>query len=55
VSYTTRAPRGHDYQRGCGIECRLYDMRHTFATRFAFAGGSLPVLAKILGLRISAC
>jgi integrase len=34
---------------GCGIECRLYDMRHTFATRFALAGGSLPVLAKILG------
>jgi hypothetical protein len=32
-----------------GIECRLYDMRHTFATRFALAGGSLPVLAKILG------
>jgi Phage integrase family len=24
-------------------------MRHTFATRFALAGGSLPVLAKILG------
>src|SRR5579859_5942049 len=36
-------------QGGCGIECRLYDMRHTFATRFALAGGSLPVLAKILG------
>ena len=34
---------------GCGIECRLYDMRHTFATRFALAGGSLPVLARILG------
>ncbi len=37
------------YQGGCGIQCRLYDMRHTFATRFALAGGSLPVLAKILG------
>jgi integrase len=37
------------YEGGCGIECRLYDMRHTFATRFALAGGSLPVLAKILG------
>jgi integrase len=37
------------YQFGCGIQCRLYDMRHTFATRFALAGGSLPVLAKILG------
>src|SRR5688572_10652006 len=24
-------------------------MRHTFATRFALSGGSLPVLAKILG------
>ena len=49
-----RATRGKknkkgQYERGCGIECRLYDMRHTFATRFAFAGGSLPVLAKILG------
>jgi integrase len=41
--------RGGQYQGGCGIECRLYDMRHTFATRFALVGGSLPVLAKILG------
>lgn len=31
------------------MECRLYDMRHTFATRFALAGGSLPILSKILG------
>jgi integrase len=37
------------YEGGCGVICRLYDMRHTFATRFALAGGSLPVLAKILG------
>ncbi|MBV9501043.1 MAG: site-specific integrase [Acidobacteriaceae bacterium] len=49
-----RATRGKknrkgEYEGGCGIECRLYDMRHTFATRFALAGGSLPVLAKILG------
>jgi integrase len=40
---------GGKYEGGCGIGCRLYDMRHTFATRFALAGGSLPVLAKILG------
>ena len=50
----TRATRGKknrkgQYEGGCGIGCRLYDMRHTFATRFALAGGSLPVLAKILG------
>lgn len=50
----TRATRGKknkkgQYEGGCGIECRLYEMRHTFATRFALAGGSLPVLAKILG------
>jgi Phage integrase family len=47
----TRGKRTEDgkYEGGCGIECRLYDMRHTFATRFALAGGSLPVLAKILG------
>lgn len=49
-----RATRGKknnkgQYEGGCGIECRLYDMRHTFATRFALAGGSLPALAKILG------
>jgi len=49
-----RATRGKknkkgDYEGGCGIQCRLYDMRHTFATRFALAGGSLPSLAKILG------
>jgi integrase len=37
------------YDGGCGVVCRLYDLRHTFATRFALAGGSLPVLAKILG------
>jgi integrase len=48
---TTRGRKNKEgtYQGGCGIECRLYDMRHTFATRFALAGGSLPVLAKILG------
>jgi integrase len=48
---TTRGTKNKDgkYEGGCGIECRLYDMRHTFATRFALAGGSLPVLAKILG------
>lgn len=33
---------------GCDIQCRLYDMRHTFATRFALAGGSLSLLAKSL-------
>ena len=37
------------FEIGCGVECRLYDMRHTFATRFALAGGSLPILSKILG------
>jgi integrase len=34
---------------GIGLACRLYDMRHTFATRFAVGGGALPILAKILG------
>ena len=38
-----------EYEGGSGVECRLYDMRHTFATRFALAGGLLPVLSKILG------
>ncbi|HEX2710676.1 MAG TPA: site-specific integrase [Candidatus Acidoferrales bacterium] len=28
---------------------RLYDLRHTFATRFIAAGGDLPTLAAILG------
>jgi hypothetical protein len=37
------------YEGGCGVQCRIYDFRHTFATRFATAGGSLPVLARILG------
>jgi integrase len=47
----TRGRRNKDgrYEGGCGVICRLCDMRHTFATRFALAGGSLPVLAKILG------
>jgi hypothetical protein len=31
------------------IQCRIYDFRHTFATRFALAGGSLPTLSKLLG------
>jgi hypothetical protein len=44
-----RRTRDGKYEGGCGIECRLYDMRHTFATRFALTGGSLPVLARILG------
>ncbi len=47
----TRGKKTRDgkYEGGCGVGCRLYDMRHTFATRFALSGGSLPVLAKILG------
>jgi integrase len=49
-----RATRGRKkadgtFEGGCRIQCRLYDMRHTFANRFALAGGSLPLLAKILG------
>jgi integrase len=49
-----RATRGKknrhgEYEDGCGVDCRLYDMRHTFATRFALAGELLPVLSKILG------
>ncbi|MGA7411711.1 MAG: tyrosine-type recombinase/integrase [Bryobacteraceae bacterium] len=44
-----RRDREGTYRGGSGVECRLYDFRHTFATRFALAGGSLPVLAKILG------
>jgi Phage integrase family len=50
----TRATRGTPepggtFLGGYGVECRLYDMRNTFATRFALAGGSLPVLSTILG------
>jgi integrase len=37
------------YEGGCGFHCRIYDMRHTYATRFACAGGNLPVLSRILG------
>jgi integrase len=49
--FTTRGRENKqgEYEGGCRIECRLYDMRHTFATRFALAGGALPTLAKILG------
>jgi integrase len=47
----TRGKKGKDGEctGGCGVKCRIYDFRHTFATRFALAGGSLPVLAMILG------
>ena len=55
-------PRSQEENRrlraGCGVECRPYDMRHTFATRFALGGGSLALLAKILGradLSLSMC
>jgi integrase len=44
-----RLTREGKCEGGCGLECRLYDMRHTFATRFALAGGSLPILSRILG------
>ena len=44
-----RRTREGKYEGGSGVQCRLYDFRHTFATRFAVAGGSLPILAKILG------
>lgn len=32
-----------------GVSCVIYDMRHTFGTRFANAGKSLATLAKLLG------
>lgn len=32
-----------------GVSCVIYDMRHTFATRFAGSGKSLATLAQILG------
>jgi len=32
-----------------GVDCRLYDLRHTFASRMASAGVELATLAKILG------
>lgn len=49
--YATRGRKNRQgqYEGGCAVACRLYDMRHTFATRYALAGGQLPVLSKILG------
>jgi integrase len=44
-----RLDRNGKRDGGCGVPCRIYDMRHTFATRFAVGGGALPILAKILG------
>ena len=32
-----------------GLHWRIYDMRHTFATRFVLRGGKLPLLVQILG------
>jgi integrase len=32
-----------------GLHWRIYDMRHTFATRFALRGGNLTLLSQILG------
>ena len=32
-----------------GVPCRLYDLRHTFASRMAGSGAPLSTLAKILG------
>jgi integrase len=50
--YATRGVKDKktgEYVGGCRVGCRLYDMRHTFATRFALAGGLRPVLSKIPG------
>lgn len=35
--------------QAAGVDCRLYDLRHTFASRMAAAGVPLATLAKILG------
>jgi integrase len=35
--------------RVSGVDCRIYDLRHTFATRMAARGMPLPTLAAILG------
>lgn len=35
--------------RRAGVECCLYDFRHTFATRAAASGVPVPTLAKLLG------
>lgn len=36
-------------QAASGVDCRLYDLRHTFASRMAAAGVPMPTLARILG------
>lgn len=46
----TTLQKKHDAARTlCGVDCRLYDMRHTFATRFAQTGAPLSNLVRILG------
>lgn len=48
---TTLQKKQEEVREACGVDCRLYDMRHTFATRFALqhGPGCLPNLAKLLG------
>jgi integrase len=35
----------HSKEGGSGVDCRLYDMRHTFATRFALAGSPARLIS----------
>ena len=45
-------PLWYEARRRAGIEdCRLHDLRHTFASQAALAGVPLPVIARLLGHR----
>lgn len=48
--HITRLTVSHNKaQSASGVNCRLYDLRHTFASRMAAAGVPMPTLARILG------
>ncbi len=43
-------PLWYEARRRAGVEdCRLHDLRHTFASQAALAGVPLPVVARLLG------
>ena len=47
---STNLPLWYEARRRAGIEdCRLHDLRHTFASQAALAGVPLPVVARLLG------
>ena len=49
IGSVKKAHRGAATRAGIKGQLRLYDLRHTFATRAVASGGDLPTLSALLG------